>query len=148
MTIKALAITATALTIGLAACGGGSTNPSSPTPVAQTTPTPTTPGSGPTTVTITITSNNGVQSFSPNPASIQNGQLVVWRNADTVTHRVVLNDGSLDTGDLPPGASSAAISWVAEAAQYHCSLHPTMVGSVNTSTTSPSGPCDPYYGCQ
>jgi plastocyanin len=45
------------------------------------------------------------QSFSPNPATLPAGQVVVWHNIDSITHRVVLNDGSLDTGNRP-GASS------------------------------------------
>ena len=36
--------------------------------------------------------------------------MVIWHNIDGVTHRVVLNNGSLDTGDLRPGASSQAMS--------------------------------------
>ena len=34
--------------------------------------------------------------FSPNPATLPAGQMVVWHNVDSVTHRVVLNNGSLD----------------------------------------------------
>ncbi len=127
----------------LAGCGGSSSYTTAPSPVTSG------GGSGSTganVITINITSNNGSQSFSPNPASIQNGQMVVWHNADSVTHRVVLNDGSIDTGSLAPGQSSAAKAWTASSAQYHCSIHPSMVGSVNASTsTSPGGACDGYY---
>ena len=49
-------------------------------------------------VTINVVSENGAQSFSPNPATLPAGQMVVWHNVDSVTHRVVLNNGSLDTG--------------------------------------------------
>jgi plastocyanin len=140
--VSALAL-ALVTSAALVACGGTS-SPSAPSP-SPSTPSP----SGGSVVTINLTSNNGAQSFSPNPASIQTGQMVVWHNADTITHRVVLNDGSIDTGDLAPGASSAAKAWTATSAQYHCSLHPTMVGSVNTSTaSSPSpSPCDQAGYC-
>jgi len=133
-----------ALAAGMAAvlvgCGGGSSYPSAPSPVASTNATT----SGTNVVTINITSNNGAQSFSPNPASIQSGQMVVWHNADSITHRVVLNDGSIDTGNLAPGQSSDAKAWAASSAQYHCSLHPSMVGSVNASTST-APPCDGVY---
>jgi len=127
------AVLAIALAGGAGACGG--TGGQGSTPVA---PSPA-PGndSQPGVVTITITSNAGAQSFSPNPASIAQGQMVVWRNADSITHHVVLNDGSIDTGDLAPGASSAPMRWTEPAANYHCTIHPTMVGSVNTATDPP-----------
>ena len=32
--------------------------------------------------------------------------MVVWHNVDSITHRVVLNDGSLDTGQSQPGRLS------------------------------------------
>ncbi len=125
------------------ACGGTS-SPSAPSPSSATPP-----SGGGSVVTINITSNNGAQSFSPNPASVQAGQMVVWHNADTITHRVVLNDGSIDTGNLAPGESSAAKAWTATNAQYHCSLHPTMVGSVNADTASSPAPspCDQAGYC-
>jgi plastocyanin len=56
--------------------------------------------------------------------------MVVWRNVDRVIHRVVLNDGSLDTGDLAPGASSQAMSINTGSRPYHCSIHPSMVGTI------------------
>src|SRR6266540_3132181 len=78
-----------------------------PTPTSTPTPTPTPPGG---VVTINVVSENGAQSFSPNPATLPAGQMVAWHNIDRVTHRVVLNNGSLDTGDLGPGASSQPMS--------------------------------------
>ena len=101
--------------------------PTSPTP----TPTPTTPPTTPNTaVTIDILRVNGAQSFSPNPATLPAGQMVVWRNVDGVTHRVVLNNGSLDTGDLAPGASSQPMPVNTGSGPYHCSIHPSMVGTI------------------
>src|SRR5688572_24671492 len=81
----------------MSACGGsGDSGSSSPTG-------PSSPSTN--AMTITITRQNGTQSFSPNPASA-GGQLVVFRNADTLVHRVVLNDGSIDTGDIASGGTS------------------------------------------
>jgi plastocyanin len=81
-------------------------------------------------VTINVVAINGAQSFSPNPATLPAGQMVVWHNIDSITHRVVLNDGSLDTGNLNPGASSRAMSINTGGGPYHCSIHPVMVGTI------------------
>ena len=83
--------------------------------------------------------NLGANSFSPNPASVSQGAMVAWHNGDSTTHHIVLNDGSLDTGDIAPGASSPAKPPNVSGAPYHCTIHPTMVGSINAATsTSPS----------
>ena len=114
----------------LCACGGGGSTPSGPNPGA---------------LTITITRQNGAQSFSPNPATA-GGQAVVFRNADTVVHRVRLNDGSLDMGDIAPGATSAQVDMPAQGTNYHCSLHPDMIGAVS-GTSGPPPACEgPYCG--
>jgi plastocyanin len=120
------------LMVMAAACGGGgSSAPTSPSP-----------SSGP--FTITVTRQNGAQSFSPNPASV-GGQMVVFRNADSVIHRVVLNDGSIDTGNIAPGAMSAAVRMPNGGTNYHCSLHPDMVGAVNPEAGGPPPMCEGIY---
>jgi plastocyanin len=81
-------------------------------------------------VTISVIGVQGTQSFSPNPATLPAGQMVVWHNIDSITHRVVLNDGSLDTGNLAPGASSQPMSINTGGGPYHCSIHPSMVGTI------------------
>jgi plastocyanin len=89
----------TIFAVGFAACGGSSY--SSGSGANPTSPTPSTPEG---VVTINVVAINGAQSFSPNPATLPAGQMIVWHNVDTTTHRVVLNDRSVDTGDLAPGA--------------------------------------------
>ena len=118
-----------------AACGGGSSTstPSSPSPAPSA-----------TAFTITVTQQNGAQSFSPNPA-LAGGQMVVFRNADTIVHRVMLNDGSLDTGDIAPGATSRAVRMPETGANYHCSLHPAMVGAVSPMAGGPPPACEGIY---
>lgn len=110
--------------------GGGSGNPSAPTPP-------------PSAVTITIVGERGSQSFNPNPASAA-GQMVVFHNTDSVVHRVLLNDGSLDTGNIPPGATSAPLAMPAAGTNYHCPLHPAMIGAVNAAS-GPPPPCTGIY---
>ena len=115
--------------LGASSCGGGSSSPSSP--------------SAPDVVTITITRQNGAQSFSPNPASA-GGQMVVFRNTDSIVHRVQLNDGSIDTGNLAPGATSQPVLMPTSGTNYHCTVHPDMIGAVNGGSGVPP-PCEGTY---
>ncbi len=70
--------------------------------------------------------------------------MVMWQNMDTQTHHIVLNDGSLDTGDIAPGRSSPALTLTVNGARYHCTIHPGMVGSINSSAGAPP-PCTGAY---
>lgn len=119
-------------------CGGGGYSSGNAT--TPTGPTAATPAG---IVTINVVATNGAQSFTPNPATLPAGQMVVWHNVDTTTHHVVLNDGSVDTGDLAPGASSQPIAIGTAGGQYHCSIHLVMVGSLNRDTVSV--PCQGPY---
>ena len=103
-----------------ATCGGGGGG----SPTMSTTP------PAPNDFVITVVRQAGAQSFDPSPASA-GGRMVVFRNADTVVHRVVMNDGSIDTDDIAPGASSRAVQMPTAGTNYHCSIHPTMTGKVN-----------------
>jgi len=87
-------VVASVLTLGLGmwGCSGGystgnTNNPSAPTPTTSN-----------GVVTINVVAMDGAQSFSPNPATLPPGQMVVWHNVNNTTHRVVLNDRSVDTG--------------------------------------------------
>jgi plastocyanin len=114
---------------GFAACGGGSTPAPAPTP------------SGP--MTINIVGERGSTSFSPNPA-LAAGRVVVFRNNDSIVHRVRLNDLSIDTGDIPPGGTSRQVTMPALGTNYHCLLHPTMIGAVGAPNNEPP-PCTGVY---
>jgi len=101
---------------------------------------PTTATGAPSTsdvVTVNVVGINGSLSFSPNPATLPAGQMIVWHNVDTITHHVVFDDRSVDTGDLAPGAFSQLQTIPAGRGPYHCSIHPVMVGSVNQDTPAP-----------
>jgi plastocyanin len=131
------AAAAVAASLVVSSCGGGGgSSPTNPSPTPTPTPTP-------NALTITITSQNGSQSFSPNPASA-GGQLVVFRNADTIPHRVQLNDGSIDTGTIAPGATSSAVMMPTAGTHYHCTLHPAMTGAVSGMAGDPP-PCVGIY---
>ncbi len=105
---------ALAAALVLAACGGSTSSPTNPTSSA---------------LTISILGELGAQSFAPNPASGED--TIVWRNNHGVTHRIVSNDGSFDTGDIAPGATSIVVRPPALGLNYHCSIHPaTMFGAI------------------
>ena len=116
--------------------GGGSTPSSTPT-------SPTSGGGTQTTVTITITGKNGKLAFSPNPATVAAGQLVVFKNNDVVMHHVMLDDGSMQTPDIAPGGTSAAVAMGTSGANtYHCTIHPGMVGGFNGADAEPPPNCN------
>jgi len=71
------------------------------------------------------------------------GDAIVFTNTDLVMHHIVLDDGT-DLGEVQPGQSSAPVSLMAPTATYHCTIHPTMVGSIN-GDLPPATPADPYY---
>jgi plastocyanin len=104
------------LGISLTGCGGDDNNSGNPTAPSDA-------------IVIDVVAINGAQSFSPNPSSVPDGKNVVWHNVDNVTHRVVLDDRSIDTGNISPGAFSSAMM-LTTVGGYHCTLHPEMVGTV------------------
>ena len=74
---------------------------------------------------------NGSQSFSPNPATVKVGQTVAWKNADAITHTATANGGAFNTGNIAAGATSSPVMMsTAGSFDYHCSIHPTMVGTL------------------
>jgi plastocyanin len=122
----------------LSACGssGGGTpsNTTAPSPASTTA----------STSTITIVGQNGAQAFTPNPAGF-GGQQVVFKNNDSVAHHVVLNDGSVDTGDIAPGATSRAVTMPNAGTNYHCTIHPGMIGGVSAASGTAPPPCTGLY---
>jgi plastocyanin len=127
-----------------ASCGGSGGYGGNSSPAPPTNPSPI--GNSNVT-TITIGGNRADQSFSPNPAMCTTGQTVVWKNADNTTHRIVIPELGIDTGNIAPGASSAPVSLANVSKTYHCSLHPSMVGALNDASPEPNGGnCGPY-GC-
>jgi len=129
-----------AAAVGMAAifaCGGGSSSPTTPTnnppPVSAT--------------TINIVSSSGFSAYSPNPVNVNQGSNLVWKNNDSTTHHIVMDDGSGDAGTIPPGATSAAVKVNSASGTYHCTIHPSMKGSINGAATGDPGPNCPNGYC-
>jgi plastocyanin len=110
----------TAPLLGILGCGYGGGSPIEPAG---------SPSAPADALVIDIIGERGTQSFSPNPATVPTGRLVVWHNRDNQTHRVVLNDGRVDTGDIAAGRFSAPMT-IPPPAPYHCSIHPSMTGTL------------------
>ena len=123
-------------------CGGGGGGGSS-TPTSPSTPAPGGGGGG-TTVTIAITGQGGKLAFTPNPVNVAAGQTVVFKNNDTVAHHVMLDDGTVQTPDSAPGATSAAVT-IGANKSYHCTIHPGMVGGFNGTEVETPPDCNYAY---
>jgi plastocyanin len=115
-------VTVLAAAVSASRCGGGDS--SQP---------PATPGSTPNIVTVSIVGTKGNASFVPDPVATSSGDQVMFKNNDLTTavgHHIVMDDGSVDFGNLAPGASSSA-KGVGTGGNFHCVNHPSMVGSIN-----------------
>jgi plastocyanin len=127
-----------------ASCGSSG---SGSTPTSPTTP-PVSGGGGgaPTNVTITITGQGGRLAFTPNPATIAQGQMVVFKNNDTVAHHVMLDDGTVQTPNIAPGSTSPPVAMANGGVNtYHCTIHPGMVGGFNGAVAEPPPNCSQAY---
>jgi plastocyanin len=104
---------------------------------------PTSPGEN-SVVTINIVGSNGTQAYTPNPAQVSTGAIMELRNYTTVSHHIVMNDGSADFGDIAPGGSGTR-RLTTNGGDYHCTIHQTMVGNINGRLPTEPRPCDPAF---
>jgi plastocyanin len=73
----------------------------------------------------------GGMSFSPAAAAVKVGQTVAWTNGDSITHAIAQDAGGFSTPGIGPGATSAPVTMTTAATlPYHCSIHPSMTGSL------------------
>ncbi len=68
--------------------------------------------------------------FQPSTLTVNTGTTVKFVNNDSVTHDVVANDNSFNSGRINPGASFSEVFTKAGTYQYHCSIHPSMHGTI------------------
>lgn len=69
-------------------------------------------------------------SFSPSKLTVKIGDTVTWLNQDSTGHSVTANDNKFDTGIIEPGKSGTITFSEAGTFDYHCKVHPSMLGSV------------------
>jgi plastocyanin len=69
-------------------------------------------------------------SFQPDVLKVKVGATVTWTNDDTVAHTVIADDNSFASSNLQPGGSFSFRFTRPGTYAYHCSIHPSMHGSV------------------
>jgi plastocyanin len=74
----------------------------------------------------------GANAFDPNPftVSLAAGGVVKWGNDDGITHNVTADNVSFASGSLGSGDTFSHTFTTVGAVAYHCSIHPTMVGTI------------------
>jgi len=69
--------------------------------------------------------------FNPKGVSVSQGTTVNWQNTGTRTHTATQDAAFFNTGNIAPGTTSAGkVLTAAGGYAYHCTIHPSMVGSV------------------
>jgi plastocyanin len=109
-----------AAVLAAAGCGGTKT-PATTTP--KTTPS-TSPSPGVTGSTVVIKNF----AFEPASLNVKAGTSVTWKNEDSTTHTVT--GSNWDSGQLQPGQEFQKTFDTAGTYDYHCSIHPSMTGTV------------------
>ena len=74
----------------------------------------------------------GDNAYDPNPftVSIAAGGVVKWGNDDGITHTVTADDVSFISGSIGSGNTFSHTFTTEGTVTYHCSIHPTMVGTI------------------
>ena len=112
-------------------------NPSGTTTTTSAGSTTTVHATTTTTQATTTTTTSGVVhvvlqnvAISPATVNINVGQSVTWTNNDSFNHHLVGDLGQFDSGTMPLGAVFTFKFTTAGTVTYHCSIHPSMTGTV------------------
>jgi plastocyanin len=69
--------------------------------------------------------------FNPKGVSVAQGTTVNWQNTGTRAHTATQDAAFFNTGNIAAGTTSAGkVLTAAGGYPYHCTIHPSMVGSV------------------
>lgn len=69
-------------------------------------------------------------SFQPSAMTIPRRASLTWRNDDSVAHNVVSDSNAFSSPVLNPGATYSHKFDQPGTYPYHCSIHPSMTGSI------------------
>ena len=70
-------------------------------------------------------------SFSPTTLTVKAGTTVTWTNNDGMVHTVTADDASFDSGNIAmTGGKYSKVFSTAGTYTYHCTIHPTMKGTI------------------
>ena len=101
---------------------------STPRPTPAPTPQPTPPPV--MTASVKIISF----AFSPSSLSVRTGTRVTFKNQDPTFHTVTADGGLFNSGDLATGQSFSFTFMSRGSFGYHCSIHPSMKGTVTVTS--------------
>jgi plastocyanin len=123
---------------GMIAAGCGGSSDDSGSSGASATTSPATPDTSPPAATSDGGASSGAAkiegfAFHPDTIKVSAGQKVTWTNDDGTSHTVTADDGSFDSGSVAGGKSFTFTFAEARTFKYHCSIHSSMVGTVNVS---------------
>jgi plastocyanin len=68
--------------------------------------------------------------FSPNNLTVKAGTTVTWINNDSTAHTVVSDTGAFQSQNLNNGDKFTFNFTKAGTYSYHCSIHPSMTGTI------------------
>jgi plastocyanin len=78
--------------------------------------------------------------FNPSSVTIDVGDTVTWTNNDGLPHTVTADDTSFDSGVIAGGATFPQTFPSAGTVNYHCTIHPTMTGTVVVRAAAATAP--------
>jgi len=67
--------------------------------------------------------------FNPAVTNIATGDKITWKNEDSFTHDVTIDNGLFDK-DIEAGQSFSYTFNEAGTYEYHCDIHPSMKGTI------------------
>jgi plastocyanin len=126
------------ISLVLAACGGGGAT-RAPTTAAGTTPPAATTGAtaageAPCTDSTDATDVSAAaegNAWVPPAITAKVGEVITWANADSVPHAVGLDDGSCKmSANIAGGQSKSLVFSKAGSFPFHCTVHPSMKGTI------------------
>ena len=129
--MRSLRVIITAVVVlSAVACGSDySSPPTSPSPSPSPAPNP---APGPSaSITIPVGAERlGNRAFTPPDLNIEAGTTVTWMNTDRESHTSTSDAAGWNSGTVGAGQQFSFTFQNAGRFTYHCSLHPSMVGTV------------------
>jgi plastocyanin len=78
--------------------------------------------------------------FVPSTIHAQPGETITIYNSDQLLHRIVADDGTIDTGIMVPGSTFAVRAGNSGVSAFHCALHSRMKGQIVVDPPPALGP--------
>lgn len=102
-----------------------------PAPAVQSSTTPALAAANPVSAPANVTVSIKNFSFNPSTVTVKTGTKVTWVNNDSFSHTITSDSGNLlNSSAIAPGQSFSFTFANPGSATYHCSIHPTMKGTV------------------